>query len=162
MISKQITFQRVRLPKQIDIVVQLANTIWTEHYTPIIGKDQVTYMLNTYHSSHTISNEVKTKSIHYYLILQDTMPVGYVGIRLDEKSLFLSKIYVLSQIRGHGLGTQTIEFIKELASSNQLEKIMLTVNKNNSSSIAAYQKMGFKITDELCADIGKVMSWMTI
>jgi len=150
-----VTFKRVTTLEQIDSVVQLANTIWTEHYTPIIGKDQVVYMLSTYHSSHSIAKEVDKQSIHYYLILKGTKPIGYVSIKLEEKSLFLSKIYILSKERGYGFGKQAVSFVKELATSKQLKKITLTVNKYNADSITAYKKMGFQITRELCAEIGE-------
>ena len=43
------TWTRVETTGQVEVVVPLANTIWTEHYTPIIGKDQVDYMLSTFH-----------------------------------------------------------------------------------------------------------------
>ena len=150
-----VTFKCVVTLEQINVVINLANTIWTEHYTPIIGKDQVAYMLRTYHSFHSISEQVNDKNIFYYLMLRDSSPVGYVGIRVEEKSLFLSKIYILSQERGYGLGRQSIEFIREFALSKQLEKITLTVNKNNVDTIASYKKMGFKITGNLCSDIGE-------
>ena len=148
-------FERVTTPEQVKVVVQLANIIWTEHYTPIIGKDQVTYMLSTYHSFHTISNDIANTNIHYYLISNDSKPIGYVGIRLENKSLFLSKIYILLEARGHGFGQQAVMFIKELAIAKQLEKIALTVNINNTGSIAAYKKMGFEITGDICSDIGE-------
>ena len=150
-----VTFKRVITLEQINVVINLANTIWTEHYTPIIGKDQVAYMLRTYHSVHSISKEVNDKDTFYYLMLRDSSPVGYVGIKIDERSLFLSKIYILSQERGYGLGRQAVEFIKDFASTKQLEKITLTVNKNNLDTIASYKKMGFKITGNLCSDIGE-------
>ena len=55
----------------------------------------------------------------------------------------------------NSLTKQNVLFIKELASSKQLEKITLTVNKNNLHSIASYEKMGFKITDDVCTNIGE-------
>ena len=148
-------FKRVSTSEQIEMVVQLANIIWTEHYTPIIGKDQVAYMLSTFHSYNTISTEIKNENIHYYLILKGNKPVGYVGIRLEQKNLFLSKIYVLAEERGFGLGRQAIIFIKELAVSKGLHKIILTVNKYNSDSIEAYKKMEFQVTGNVCSDIGE-------
>jgi len=147
--------KRVTTPKQVEVVVQLAHIIWTEHYTPIIGKDQVAYMLSTYHSFHTITNDIANTSIHYYLILNDSKPIGYVGIRLENKNLFLSKIYILLEARGHGFGQQAVTFIKELAIAKRLEKLTLTVNINNSETIAAYKKMGFEITGDICSDIGE-------
>ena len=91
----------------------------------------------------------------YYLISNGGNSVGYIGIRLEEETLFLSKLYTLSTERGSGIGSQAIEFVKELALSNQLGKVTLTVNKNNSNSIAAYEKIGFKVTGDVCADIGE-------
>ena len=155
MLNDYITFQRVQTLRQINVIVQLANTIWTEHYTPIIGKDQVTYMLHTYHSSHTISNEVNTKNIHYYLISKDNIPVGYIGIKLEKKSLFLSKVYMMSTERSRGIGSLAVGFIKKIALSKRLERITLTVNIHNIDSIEAYKKMGFQITDNVCSDIGE-------
>jgi len=149
------TFERVQTPKQIDLIVQLANTIWIEHYTSIIGKEQVTYMLETFHSAQTISEQVEAVNIYYYLILHDKKLVGYMGIRENQKSLFLSKLYLLAQERHYGIGSQAIAHIKALASSKALKIITLTVNKNNINSIKAYQKMGFKITRDICSDIGE-------
>ena len=149
------TWTRVETTGQVEVVVQLANTIWTEHYTPIIGKDQVDYMLSTFHSSHAIFHEIDKLGYQYYLISNGGNSVGYIGIRLEEETLFLSKLYILSTERGSGIGSQAIEFLKELALSNQLGKVTLTVNKNNSNSIAAYEKIGFKVTGDVCADIGE-------
>ncbi|PML12208.1 GNAT family N-acetyltransferase [Vibrio breoganii] len=149
-----VTFTRVTNPQQIDIVVDLANIIWTEHYTPIIGAEQVHYMLTHIHSPTTIATEIKDSNIHYYLIHKDGKPAGYVGLKLQPEQLFLSKIYVLSSERGNGIGALSINFIKDLAKSNNLNKIFLTVNKYNAHSIAAYQRIGFEITEEIVADIG--------
>ena len=37
--------ERVERPEQIAAVAELAEEIWTQHYTPIIGPAQVLYML---------------------------------------------------------------------------------------------------------------------
>jgi RimJ/RimL family protein N-acetyltransferase len=149
-----LTFKRVASDDQVDAVIRLANAIWPEHYQPIIGKEQVRYMLSTYHSAAAISDEIANQGYQYYLLFSNDEPVGYLGVKPEEESLLLSKIYILARERGKGLGNQAITFLRTLASSNHLKRITLTVNKNNSSSIAAYQKMGFRITGEVCADIG--------
>jgi diamine N-acetyltransferase len=48
---------------QIDIVASLAKEIWTEHYTPIIGKDQVEYMLGRFQSKKAISSQIKDEGM---------------------------------------------------------------------------------------------------
>jgi len=54
-----------------------------------------------------------------------------------------------------GIGKKSMLFIKELAQENNLSKISLTVNKENKNTIAAYYKLGFVKTGEICADIGR-------
>ena len=43
---------------QIETVVELAKEIWTEHYVPIIGIEQVEYMLAKSQSFDAISNQI--------------------------------------------------------------------------------------------------------
>ena len=45
-----ITVVKVGGQKDIRKVEELANQIWTQHYTPIIGIDQVRYMLKKFQS----------------------------------------------------------------------------------------------------------------
>ena len=151
----KISFEQVTSTKQIDTVVQLAHTIWQEHYTPIIGADQVAYMLKTFHSAQTISDEIENKGYEYFLIIKDTTPVGYMGISIKDQKLFLSKFYILLQYRQNGFGKLSIDFLKQLSHSLELNNITLTVNKNNLNTITAYKKIGFKIIAEVCADIGE-------
>lgn len=151
----KVKFERVLTIEQVEIVVKLADVIWTEHYAPMIGKAQVDYMLNNFHSIDAIKNEVNNKSVHYYLIYRAEKVIGYTGMRLEEWQLFLSKIYILSSERGNGIGKETIELVKEIARTNRLGKVSLTVNKKNTKTIGAYQKIGFNVTGEICVDIGE-------
>ncbi|MDH4943664.1 GNAT family N-acetyltransferase [Sulfurimonas sp. C5] len=150
----KISFEQVTTAQQIDTVTQLANTIWPEHYTPIIGAEQVEYMLKTFHSTDTISDEIKKKGYEYFLIIKDTTPIGYIGSNIEDQELFLSKFYILLPYRNNGFGRISIGFLKQLSRSFELNKITLTVNKNNLDTISAYKKMNFQITAEVCADIG--------
>jgi len=150
----KVTFKRVLTSEQVEKVVQLANSIWMEHYRPIIGQEQVNYMLDKYQSAKAISKEICDNNNQYYLILKNEIVVGYLGIKLEKYHLYLSKIYVLSSERGSGVGNQSFAFLIEHSRSNQRDKITLTVNKNNKDSIAAYKKVGFEITGDECVDIG--------
>ncbi|MUP44685.1 GNAT family N-acetyltransferase [Gramella sp. BOM4] len=140
-------------PKMIDTVARLAREIWIEHYTAIIGKDQVDYMLGKFQSVPAITEQV-SQAVHYYLLKLDGEPVGYLSYRIDDDHLFLSKIYVLKSQRGKGIGKEAMTFLKKQAIRADLQKIQLTVNKYNSKSIHAYEKMGFVNVDSIVQDIG--------
>lgn len=148
-------FKIVSTDSEINTLVKIARSIWIEHYTPIIGIEQVEYMLSNYHSKEIIFNQILNENYQYYLIKNEGQYVGYIGVQIKSEELFLSKIYVLSSERGFGIGKKSMDFIKELTQENKLEKISLTVNKYNSDSIAAYYKLGFIKIGEVCTDIGE-------
>ena len=61
---------------------------------------------------------------------------------------------MLSELRGIGVGRSALDFLEKRSQDLGCYNISLTVNKNNSNSIEAYQKMGFKIIDSIEIDIG--------
>ncbi len=140
---------------QVRIVESLAREIWTEHYTPIIGREQVEYMLEKFQSAKAIMDQIK-EGMLYYLIELDSAPIGYVAVlpKEKERELFLSKIYVRSADRGKGYGRKAMQFAESLAMDRGLNKIALTVNKQNLESINAYEKLGFRNIGSLVQDIG--------
>ena len=139
--------------RDLQQIEALAFQIWNEHYTPIIGKDQVDYMLDKYQTVEAMKQQINEGS-EYFLILNDELPCGYIGIRQEADHIFLSKVYVQKEQRGQKLGQAAIEFVQSLAVKRNTPRIILTVNKNNTASIAAYEKMGFENVEALVMDIG--------
>jgi ribosomal protein S18 acetylase RimI-like enzyme len=138
----------------INIIVSLARSIWTEHYVPIIGQEQVDYMLAKFQSEEAIELQIKEEGYSYYLIYSGDRPVGYLGTKRKNNELFLSKLYVLESERGKGIGRTGVDFLAAECLENGVEFITLTVNKNNLQTIHAYEKMGFDIYGEMIGDIG--------
>ncbi len=146
----------VKAQSQDDILIisDLASVIWNEHYVPIIGKEQVDYMVSTFQSREAIANQIQNENYWYYILYHLAMPSGYIAIKHNGNELFLSKFYLIKQKRGTGLGKEGLKFILGRARALGATSITLTVNKNNSSSIKAYEKMGFKNEGAVIADIG--------
>ncbi|KJD35008.1 GNAT family acetyltransferase [Tamlana sedimentorum] len=131
----------------------LAKTIWESHYTPIIGEEQVAYMLKKYQSADAVKMQIESGYI-YFIINSANEPLGYLAIKPEQDSLFLSKLYVLKRFRGKGFGKQAIAFVEEEALKMGLLNIRLTVNKYNRQSIKAYESIGFITTKKLLVEIG--------
>jgi len=136
------------------IISELAKDIWTEHYTPIIGIGQVNYMLKKFQSKKAIEKQTSDSNYRYYIIYSNSSPIGYLSIKKEDTALFLSKIYIKKVSRGQGIGKAAMNFIEEQAITLNCKKIYLTVNKYNTNSIKAYQKIGFEKIEELIIDIG--------
>lgn len=146
---------RVRSKKQVLDVVNLACQIWTDHYVPIIGQEQVDYMLRKFQSERAIAAQC-AEGYEYYIVSHDGNGVGYMAIvpDIDADMLMISKIYVLRSGRGHGFGRAMLEFAQNACKERRIRTLWLTVNKNNGQSIAWYNRMGFKNVASIVQDIG--------
>jgi ribosomal protein S18 acetylase RimI-like enzyme len=147
-------FTSVITKQQITTVERLAREIWTEHYVPIIGKEQVDYMLKTIQSAEAIARRISEEKYHYFLIHLEKTPVGYLAVQPRKDDLLLSKIDLARERRGCGIGRKSVEFTEELARELEKPVVTLTVNRHNSGAIAAYSRQGFRIVNRTVADIG--------
>lgn len=139
----------------IELVADLANEIWNEHFPAIIGQTQVDYMLSTLQSTIAITAQLKSGQ-EYYLLYQEADPVGYLSLvaDIDRQKLMISKIYVKRAKRGSGSGQHLLDFVKQQCSDRGLGLIWLTVNRHNLKTIDWYKRRGFVVTDEVNKDIG--------
>ena len=140
--------------RDVQTLGQLASQIWTEYYTPIIGADQVAYMLQHFHSESAIADQIAAQGYRYWLAEDGSVPVAYCGAAAEPDRLFLSKLYVQDSYRHHGIARRFVEILKRWSIDAGLPRIQLTVAKENSASIAAYEKLGFTIADSITTDIG--------
>ena len=139
---------------EIQSTVALGKEIWTEHYSPIIGLNQVNYMLNKFQSLEAIKNQIKDGYFYYNLKI-DKNQIGYFSVQHRKDKLFLSKVYIHKSLRGNGYFNQVLKFIENIAKENRFPRIELTVNKYNKNSISIYLTKGFTIIEETIFDIGQ-------
>lgn len=145
----------VRGDVQIKKLAALAAEIWREYFPPIIGSAQVEYMLDKFQSEPAMRAQMEHKGYEYFRLLAGGQPVGYTGVRVDaDGSLFLSKLYVHKDHRGHGYASAAMRFLCALCADRGLGRIWLTVNRDNADTIAVYRHMGFEKVREQKADIG--------
>lgn len=147
---------RVQTREQITDVVDLAREIWTEHYRSIIGQEQIDYMLARFQSGSAIAEQLAKGCEYYTLSHAAGGLVGYMAMVPDAATgtAMISKIYVKRSWRGHGFGYAMIESIEALCRERRIRTLWLTVNKNNSHSIAWYRRQGFANVGSTVQDIG--------
>lgn len=139
--------------QHFDQIAELANIIWREHYIPIIGIDQVEYMIKKFQSSEMMYTQY-TNGYEYFMIFYDSQLVGYVAVQKQKKKLFLSKIYISKEMRGKKIGKETLLFVQKKAKDIYCNTLELGVNKNNVNAIAAYEAFGFINKGSMVTDIG--------
>ena len=130
---------------QADIVsvAQLAHEIWNSHYPPIIGQQQVDYMLENFQSMAAIEKQIAAK-VKYYLAKKAHQAVGYFAITSAvSSSLQISKLYIKYAHQRMAIGSQIINFIEDYCLHLNIQQVWLTVNRNNQQAIQFYRQQGF-------------------
>jgi GNAT superfamily N-acetyltransferase len=132
---------------------QLAKAIWHDHYVPMIGASQVTYMLDKFYNEAALMQQMTDGQV-FWMIENDGIPEGYVAVTSKgEGEYFLNKFYLSTALQGKGIGAKIFKDV--LALYNDLKIIRLQVNKNNYKSINFYFKMSFVIERLFLFDIGE-------
>ena len=93
------TFETLKVnnDQQIQEVAELAEMIWHEHFTPIIGTSQVEYMVDKFQSVPALKTQLKDGYEDYQLFDKGEF-CGYCGIHPENGRLFLSKIYIRKRV----------------------------------------------------------------
>ena len=143
----------------LDMLSETAATIWRQHFASLLSGEQIEYMLEKFQSKDAMTRQLAAEGYVYYLALSDGNPAGYTGIvpRPAEHTLFLSKLYIRQEYRRRGLSKQLIRRFLADYSDPVYQKICLTCNKYNKGSLDAYARMGFAVTGETVAPIGRGM-----
>lgn len=136
----------------IDTISELAHTIWNTHYVPIIGQEQVDYMLENMYNKEKLTFQLEVDKHQFYLLHNTNKCVGFISVNtVNQKDYFLHKFYIHQQESNKGIGTQGLNKLTELTKP---QTITLTVNRQNYKSINFYFKNGFTIDRVEDFDIG--------
>ena len=137
----------------IERMAQLASGIWREHYTPILGVEQLDYMIPRFQSAEAVAEQLE-QGYQYRFCCVDGEPVGYMAFYPHEDHMYLSKLYLRKDARGHGYSHAMLDHVRDAALEAGLCAIELNVNRFNAGSIAAYDALGFKRVRQEKIDIG--------
>ncbi|PXY39416.1 GNAT family N-acetyltransferase [Flavobacterium cheongpyeongense] len=143
--------------KDIKNIQDITNITWPITYGQILSKEQLRYMLDLFYSNEELINQFEKKEQLFYMISEDEVILGFIGIEhnyKDEAVTKIHKIYLLPETQGKGIGKKVIEKIEKLALENHSTALSLNVNRFN-SALNFYKKTGFEIINEVNIDIGK-------
>ncbi|MDO4539564.1 MAG: GNAT family N-acetyltransferase, partial [Syntrophomonadaceae bacterium] len=149
----KISFAQVARPDQIRDIVEMAGRIWHQHYDSLLPAGQVDYMLEKYQSDAAIRKQLIDGDI-YFLMEYEGWSVGYSSVKVDEGTLFISKVYIYKDWRGKKLFSALLDMYEHYCRANGLAMMWLSVNRNNKESIAIYEHMGFVKEKKQITDIG--------
>ncbi|MEP6804472.1 MAG: GNAT family N-acetyltransferase [Flavobacterium sp.] len=140
----------------IKLIQEIAHTTWPITYGEILSKEQLDYMLDLIYSDEALTNQYNKKEQLFYLISEDEVTLGFIGIEHNYKGESVTrihKIYLLPQTQGKGIGKNVIDEIEKFALKNNSKALSLNVNRFN-AALGFYKKIGFEVVDEVDVEIG--------
>ena len=146
-------FREVKSENDIKNLCLLIQEIWSEVFIPIIGKEQVDYMLVHYQGEAVITEDIKN-AYRYFFIMDKEEAIGYFAYSMEEECLVISKIYLLKNFRGLGISRGVFDHIEETARKNNKKKLSLHVNRNNKRAVEVYLHEGFTIKEKVDLPLG--------
>jgi diamine N-acetyltransferase len=140
---------------EIPLLRDIAERTWRRCYQAILSPEQMDYMLGRMYAPEVIAQEMESGVI-WELAIQDDEPTGFHSCAFDpaDRALKLSKLYVLPEAQGRGIGRALLARVSRLAETLGARKVWLQVNKNNASAIRAYERAGYLVERAAVFDIG--------
>ena len=148
------TIREIESGSDIMEVNRLAGLIWHEAYRGIVSREQIAYMIERFQSVRAITEQLALEGYRYFLMEDEGRAVGYCGVQPRDGRLFLSKVYLLHEVRGQGRFRQMLEYLRGLCREVGARTIWLTVNRRNERAIGAYRRTGFREVRAQVTDIG--------
>jgi len=137
-------FKEIKTATEIERLVGLIQEIWPEVFIPIIGKEQVAYMLVHYQGKDVITAEIE-RGVRYFFVEDGERPVGYFAYSLETDHLAISKVYLKKEFRGQGLSSKVFAHFEKIAHNEKKRMLSLRVNRGNKQAIEVYLHRGFEI-----------------
>jgi diamine N-acetyltransferase len=154
-VSTRVTILPAAEP-DLPALTELAGTIWRACYPGIISAEQIEYMLARMYALDMLRDEIRSQGIHFYRLLADGRFAGFASIGPTPEAgvMKLHKLYLLAEFHGRSLGSQLLKHCEAEARRLGARRLILSVNKQNTKAITAYQRNGFGIAESVITDIG--------
>jgi ribosomal protein S18 acetylase RimI-like enzyme len=142
--------------EDLERLAGLAREIWYAHYSAIISPAQIEYMLGQRYHSDVVLAELRSDGMWWDKLMVAGQMAGFASYFLTGVAgeMKLDKLYVHPRHQRRGYGGMMIARAVDVARSNGCSRLVLAVNRNNRSAIAAYVKHGFRVAEAVVKDIG--------
>ena len=139
----------------IDTLIPLARRIWHAHYPGIITPEQIDYMLERGYTRQVILDEIANQGVIWLAIRDGAAMIGFVALGpYAPQTMKLHKLYLLPEHHGAGIGARALAEVERIARDNAAATLLLNVNRHNAKAIRAYERAGWRVSEEVVADIG--------
>lgn len=151
------TSVRIAEPEDAALIQDLAETTWWPTYEPIVGAEQVSYMLEFFYSTNVVAEQIRSGAQTYLLLYDGQTPVGFAAYspREEDPHVYkLHKLYCLPAEQGKGYGRILLSAVEQAVLAAGEHILDLNVNRYNKAK-TFYEHLGFHIIYEEDIKIGQ-------
>ncbi len=144
----------------VETIRCLAEEIWWPSYSPILEKEQISFMLNEIYSTEKLHEQISNHQQTFLLLIAGEQPVAFAAYspREENAAIYkLHKLYCLPSTQGKGYGRVLVDEITKRVLKAGKHALELNVNRYNKAK-TFYEKMGFVVVYEEDIAIGPY--WM--
>lgn len=147
---------RIASTEDLSIIQHIATVAYHHTYVPILGSEQVDFMLKKIYSLDALSQQADQG--HTFIIAQEEGEelgfAAYSKMEPDQETYKLEKLYLLPDKQGTGLGRFLINEVISQVKVAGAKSLQLNVNRFNKAR-GFYEKLGFTIKEKVDIPIGE-------
>lgn len=147
---------RIASKADVSVIQRIATAAYHDTYIPIIGLEQVDFMLRKFYNLDALSEQMDRGHV-FIIATEEGEDIGFAAYNKieDVPGVFkLQKLYLLPERKGTGLGRFLVEKVISRVHEAGGVKLILNVNRYNKSR-GFYEKLGFVITEKVDIPIGE-------
>ncbi|MBE6399905.1 MAG: GNAT family N-acetyltransferase [Lentisphaerae bacterium] len=147
-------FIELKTPESLQVIRDIAASIWPETFREILSPEQITYMMEMMYAPAVMEKEL-ADGYHFDIVCTDDLPAGYmVYSSYAPETAKLHKLYLLSRYHGRGIGSAMLDHVANQTRKLGFKNLILNVNKHNVKAINAYERNNFTTIEAVKIDIG--------
>ena len=137
---------------ELEVVRELALVIWPKCYRRLIAPDQIDEMVSALFDLDTLEADMSERGHTYWVVRVGSRDVGFVSAHVEGARVWITKLYVLEDYRGFGLGKAMIHAVQAYFSPAQ--HLALCVHKEQAVAVDFCLRSGFNIAREIPFSLG--------
>jgi ribosomal protein S18 acetylase RimI-like enzyme len=138
----------------IPVIRDITYRVWPATYLPIIGQEQLDYMLNLFYTPDALAVQMNSDN-KFIVCYEGETAVGFASYSEIEPAIYkLHKLYILTSLQGKGIGRYMVNYISDDIQRSGATELRLNVNIHNLAAKNFYRKSGFTVLRDEDIDIG--------
>jgi len=143
---------------ELDIVRDLAMQIWPKSYRASVPPDQIDRLVSQTFDLDRLEDEIMQRGHVYFVIRVGRVDVGFCSAHLEGTRIWITKLCVMADFRGFGLGKALIHAAQDYFAP--AEDVVMCIHKDHDPAVNFCLRSGFKIAREIPSDLGDLTDYV--